>query len=301
GASPPEAQSAHRRGIAGRVRRSSGLRFAEPPRPCLTAMGSLARQIASEKKRGYTPGILFLQSYSRMNPLHYRPMRDNLPDYYGWRNTSESAHSKERAGEHHFGHAKVNDESGDIDQSRHKRSRRTGRIKAAAPQNKWQHRSRDSPEGHNAEQAQRDGNSHQQVILSIGLCHRLPDNDSKKSNGAEQAPQCYSRHQLAADYAPPVSEAQLSQGHGANDQGGGLRPGVASAADEQRDEQCQNDSFLDLMLIVSHRRRGQHFAQKQDHQPTGALAKHGHESGLQIRSVQGFHATDLLDLLGVFL
>ena len=59
--------------------------------------------------------------------------------------------------------------------------------------------------------------------------------------------------------------------------------------------------MLDLMLIVSHRGRGQHFAQEQDHQPTGALAKHGCKAGLQIRSIQGFHAADLLYVLGIFL
>jgi hypothetical protein len=150
------------------------------------------------------------------------PLGDNLPDCYCWRNSSESVRSKECANQNHFGHTKVNDESSDIGQSRHTRSRGAGRIEAAAPQNKWQHRTRDRSEGHNAKQAQRNRKTYQQVILSIGLCHGLPDNDSEKPDGAEQAPQSYSRHQLAADYAPPVSEAQFSYSHGTNDQGGGL-------------------------------------------------------------------------------
>jgi hypothetical protein len=46
---------------------------------------------------------------------------------------SQSTRSKKCAHENYFGPAEVNDEHGDVNQSRHKWSRRTGRIEAAAP------------------------------------------------------------------------------------------------------------------------------------------------------------------------
>src|SRR5262245_17203558 len=52
---------------------------------------------------------------------------------------------------------------------------------------------------------------------------------------------------------------------------------------------------------MTHRRRRQHLPQEQGREPAASLPDHLKIAHVKVRSVEGFHAADLLDVLGGFL
>jgi hypothetical protein len=106
------------------------------------------------------------------------------------------------------------------------------------------------------------------------------------------------RKPTMARIVPSASPAPSSRRQGADHQRRGLRPGIAAARDDQRDEQREQHRFLDFVLEEAHRRRGQHFAEEQRRQPAGPLLDHLDEPDFHVGLVEGFRTADPLDVLG---
>ena len=74
-----------------------------------------------------------------------------------------------------------------------------------------------------------------------------PDRDPEEADGPQDGAQEQSREDLPAHHQEPVAELHLAQRQGADDQGRGLRARVASAGDDERHEEGQDDGPGDLV------------------------------------------------------
>src|SRR5262252_3573429 len=100
--------------------------------------------------------------------------------------------------------------------------------------------------------------------------------------------------------APPVSQSDFAQGHGANHQRSRLGSGVSAAADDQWNKQCQNGGGGDFLFKVPHCRCRQHFSQEKCSQPTATLPHHLQKTHFKIGAIQCFGTADLLNIFAGF-
>ena len=138
-------------------------------------------------------------------------------------------------------------------------------------------------------------------MLTVGAANGVPDQDSGQADdGQHQAQRC-AHQEFAPHDAPPVFQAQFADGHRADDESGGLRTGVAAAADDQGQKERQDNCLGDLIFEIAHCRRGEHFTQEQHRQPSGALLDHAQDADLKIRSIERFTAACFLNIFTGFL
>src|SRR5262249_42534106 len=150
-----------------------------------------------------------------------------------------------------------------------------------------------------ADQAAGDGAGDQEVVLPVEVEEELPGQDADEAQGGEEEPEREAGHELAPDDAPPVAQLELAEREGAYYQCGGLRAGVAAAADDEGNEEGEDDAGGSAPLREeAHGPRREHLAQEQPRQPPAALPQHLSEADAQVRRVEGFHAAQLLDVLG---
>lgn len=136
-------------------------------------------------------------------------------------------------------------------------------------------------------------------MFAVDGLHGLPGDDAEEADEAEEQAEGEAGEQFAANDAEPIAQANFFEGHGADDEGGGLGAGVAAAADKQGDEKCEDDGLFDLTFVVTHGGGREHFSKKKNDEPAGAFFEHGKEASFEVRTVEGFHAADLLHIAGI--
>jgi hypothetical protein len=77
-----------------------------------------------------------------------------------------------------------------------------------------------------------------------------------------------------------------------------LRTRVPATRDDKRQEQREHKRFRQFLLIICHCSRGQHFSEKQNHEPARALTHHAPDRDAHVRFFQRLHAAEFLDVLG---
>jgi hypothetical protein len=90
-------------------------------------------------------------------------------------------------------------------------------------------------------------------VLAIGLPNALPDQNACHSDHRQNRAEHNAGGELTPDDSPPVPQPDFTDSHRTDDERGCLRTGVSSAADDERHEQRENDSFRNLLLEVAHR------------------------------------------------
>jgi hypothetical protein len=125
---------------------------------------------------------------------------------------------EERAGENDPGDGEIDDEAGDVDKCGDEGSGGAGGIKATLAEDAGEHGAGESAEGDDTEQAESDGEGDQEVVFTIGVPERLPDQNAREADDAENGAEHHAGGNFAADDAPPVLEADLAEGKGADDE-----------------------------------------------------------------------------------
>src|SRR5690606_35366296 len=135
----------------------------------------------------------------------------------------------------------------------------------------------------------------QAKVLPVKLVPRRPGENSNHPDSSENESQRKTRGQLAYENSPPVAQPHLLKSHRANHKRRRLRSRVSARGNDQWNEEREHNGALDLLFVKLHRRRGQHFAQEKERQPTRALLDHLKEIDLQIRLIQGFGTPEFMN------
>src|SRR5690606_30500586 len=105
-------------------------------------------------------------------------------------------------------------------------------VEAYASQEEGEHGAGEGAEEDDAEQAECHGQAHEDDGFAAEACDVAGEEpDADEADGAEDGAESEAGGDLAAGDAPPVAEADLVHGHGTDDEGGGLRTGIAAARD----------------------------------------------------------------------
>jgi hypothetical protein len=93
------------------------------------------------------------------------------------------------------------------------------------------------------------------------------------SPGGQRAPatsRARCRLEARGRQPPLIRDPDLPERESANDQGSGLGPGVATRADDERDEETEHDRLTELRLEMLHGGCGEHLAEEERAEPPGA-------------------------------
>ena len=111
---------------------------------------------------------------------------------------------EQRAGEDDFGDGEIDDEAGDVDECSNERSGSAGGIEAAFAKNEGENSAGKSAKSDHAEQAERDGESDQEIVFAVGVPEGLPNQDADQANYTENSAEHNTSGNFAADDPPPV-------------------------------------------------------------------------------------------------
>ena len=77
--------------------------------------------------------------------------------------------------------------------------------------------------------------------------------------------------------------------------------GIATAADNQGNEESQDDGTGNFVGKIAHGGGSEHFTEKQNGEPAGALAHHLREGHFHVRTFERFHTADFQNVFAGFL
>src|SRR5690606_39857434 len=101
----------------------------------------------------------------------------------------------------------------------------------------------------------------------IGLADQARDPDAGEGKKAEGQAKHEADGEFPSYHAPPVAQPHLARGHGANDEGGGLRAGVAAARDDEGHEDGESADGGDEDLEAADGGGSEDAAEEEDDQP----------------------------------
>lgn len=107
--------------------------------------------------------------------------------------------------------------------------------------------------------------------------------------------------ELAADDAPPGGGAGVTDGECADHEGGGLRAGITTAADEEGEERDESKDFADGFFEDGHAGAGKDVDEDQADEPADALAIKLEKGGITETDFDGVDLAEFLEVFGGFL
>jgi len=129
----------------------------------------------------------------------------------------------------------------------------------------------------------------------------LPEQNSSHADYRQNTPESQTSGKFPIIDSPPVAKPDLAQGYGPDYESSGLRAGLSSAADNQRDKKRQHNSAGNLLFEVAHRVCRQHLANKKNREPAGSLLYHLPEADAQVGSVKRLDTPEFLNIFARFL
>src|SRR5882762_7483606 len=98
-------------------------------------------------------------------------------------------------------------------------------------------------------------------MIAVCMKDLVPEHYPGKADDPQYGAQHQTGNYFPSYHRPPVCDGDLAQGHGLDDERGGLGAAVTTAGDDERNKEGQDDGLCYFILEVPHGRSGEHFTE----------------------------------------